>query len=131
MERDELVENTSVRQREDEGFRRWFVNSFFEVILWYKANKADLIGFQFCYSRKNNEKAFTWTSEYASNRLVSDTFYETGMSHMSTGVLKGEGGAIPEDIIKRFDMESGILGEEIKTLIIEKIKDYNNKLARK
>ncbi len=131
MKKDLLVENMNVRQREDEGYRKWFLNSFFEIILWYKANKKDFIGFQFCYSRNTNERAFTWTNEYVSNRLVSDTFFEKGISHMSTGVLKGEGGVISEEIINKFDLESEILGEEIKTFIIGKIRDYNNKLLKK
>jgi len=127
MEKDQLVENKEVRQREDEGYRKWFLNSFFEVILWYQKNREDFIGFQFCYSRNNNERAFTWTDQFASNRMVSDTFFEKGVSHMSTGVLKGEGGVIPEEIIEKFDSEAAILDASMKVFIIDKIRNYNLK----
>jgi hypothetical protein len=127
MNIEQITENVNVRQRDNEGFRKWYLNSFFDVILWYEENKVDLIGFQLCYSRNKNEKAFTWTKNYSSNRLVSDTFFEKGISHMSTGILKGEGGCIPEEVIKRFETETDILGKEIQDLIISKIKIYNQK----
>jgi hypothetical protein len=130
MKIEQLTEINNVRQRDSEGFRRWYLNSFFDVILWYKNNKKDLIGFQFCYSRNNNEKAFTWTEQYTSNRLVSDTFFEKGVSHISTGILKGEGGHIPEEIIIRFKNESEIINEDIKELIIEKIEEYNKSIEK-
>jgi len=31
-----ITENRSVRQRPEEGFRRWFLNEFFDIIIWYE-----------------------------------------------------------------------------------------------
>ncbi len=130
LKNEQMTEFVNVRQRENEGFRKWYLNSFFDVILWYKKNKKDFIGFQFCFSRNNNEKAFTWTKKYTSNRLVSDTFFEKGVSHMSTGILKGEGGRIPDEVIIRFQNESEIIDKEIKELIIKKIEQYNKNIEK-
>ncbi len=130
MEIEQLTEHENVRQRENEGFRRWYLNSYFDVILWYKEDHKTFIGFQLCYSRNNNEKAFTWTKDYTSNRLVSDSFFEKGVSHMSTGILKGEGGYIPEEVIIRFKNESNIIDKEIKELIIKKIEEYNKRIDK-
>jgi len=105
MNHEQLKENVSVRQRDDEGYRTWYFNSFFDVVLWYSSKGGEFLGFQICYSRNFHEKAFTWTPNYSSHRLVSDTYFEKGVSHMSTGILTGDGGVIPEEVVQRFISE--------------------------
>lgn len=34
-----LVENKNVRQRKDEGVRRWFLDDYFDFIVWYNKDK--------------------------------------------------------------------------------------------
>ncbi|HAW86324.1 MAG: hypothetical protein A2087_07415 [Spirochaetes bacterium GWD1_61_31] len=125
MKSDPLTENLAVRQRQDEGHRRWFVNSFFDLIVWYDSPGGQLTGFQFCYSRNLKERAFTWTSDYTSSHIVSDTFIEKGVSRMGTGILKGDGGPIPASVVDRFRDEAAALDLALRDLIISKIKDYN------
>ncbi|MCD1653592.1 hypothetical protein K7J14_02620 [Treponema zuelzerae] len=125
MHHEQLTENLTVRQRDDEGYRKWYLNSYFDLIVWYSSKGGALIGFQICYSRNFQEKAFTWTPQYRSNRLVSDTYFEKGVSHMSSGILEGEGGLIPENVIQKFVFESNNLEVEEKKLVVDKMTDYN------
>ena len=127
MKVDQLEEKINVRQRETEGFRRWFVNKYFEIILWYEKKDGDLYGFQFCFSRNKNEKAYTWTKDYQSSHKISDSYIEPGYSNMSTAILHGDGGLIPEDIIIKYKEESKNIDEEINRLIVEKMIEYNKK----
>jgi hypothetical protein len=120
-----LVENLDVRQRENEGWRRWFVNSYFELIVWYQSPSGPLTGFQLCLSRNRWERAFTWTSEYASSHFVSDAFIEDGFSKMSTGILRGDGNRISEPELERFERESASLDPDLRNLILAKIHEYN------
>ena len=126
MEKDQLNEVTNVRQRENEGYRRWFSNSYFDLILWYDKKDGDFFGFQLCYSKNKSERVFTWTHEYSSSHLVSDTFIEKGFSKMSTGILKGDGGIIPENVINKFIDESNHLEIHLQQLILNKIGLYNS-----
>ncbi len=41
-----IVEKKDARQIENEGFRRWFTDDFFDLIVWYE-NK-EITGFQLC-----------------------------------------------------------------------------------
>ena len=79
-----LIENKNVRQREEEGYRRWFLNDFFDVIIWYDKPKGSMKGFQVCYSKNRNEKAFTWSERMASSRYVSDD--EDGRRQIEQGL---------------------------------------------
>jgi hypothetical protein len=58
-----LVEIRNTRQIEGEGFRRWFTDEFFDLIVWYD-EKRTLVGFQLCYDKEGRERALTWTREH-------------------------------------------------------------------
>lgn len=127
MKNDQLGEIINVRQRENEGFRRWFVNKYFEIILWYEKKDGDLYGFQFCFSRNKNEKAYTWTKDYQSSHKVTGSFIEQGYSNLSTAILQGDGGSIPEEVINKYKEESKNIDEDINILIVTKINEYNKR----
>jgi len=124
---DLLKENLSVRQRPEEGHRRWFMNSYFELIVWYHSKGGELYGFQLCLSRNHSERAFTWTTEYTSSHKVSEASAENGYANPKTGILQGDGELISEDELARFRQESTLLEEDLRVLIVDKIVNYNQK----
>ena len=67
-----LSEIRNARQVEGEGFRRWFTDDYFDLIVWY-GNDRRLIGFQLCYDKQERERALTWTLEHGfqHNRIDS------------------------------------------------------------
>jgi len=116
-----LEENKGVRQRPDEGFRRWFVNAYFEVIVWYDKPGGELTGFQLCVDRHQQEHAFTWTKEYAAHHFVSTSLQEPGVSRLATGILRGTGREISERDLNRLRDEQGDLDEALLAFIVEKV----------
>ena len=123
-----LHENKEVRQRPEEGYRRWFVNDYFDIILWYDHEGGELTGFQVCFSKNKDERAFSWQkNEYASSHYVSDPVRETGTSGLATNILYGYAGIIPGETIRRLKDEKGELDDEILSLILESIETYNGK----
>ena len=122
-----LSEHRNVRQRTNEGYRRWFVSSFFDIIVWYDKPNGNLTGFQFCFQKNKSERAFTWTDEYQSSHIVSDGSIGFGTGHFGSAVLHGDGGLIPDTVMERFKKESGELDTDLKQVIIEKIKIYNSR----
>lgn len=120
-----LIENKEVRQRPDEGFRRWFVSPFFELIVWYEGQPREISGFQLCVSRNAAERAFTWTKAYTSSHFVSESRTEAGISGMATGILKGDGKRYSREIVARFEAEAVDLEPELRALVLEKWNDYN------
>jgi hypothetical protein len=129
MDVEPLSEIKTVRQRPTEGYRRWYVNSYFDVILWNDKLDGELIGFQLCYSRNKSERAFTWTREYQSSHHVSHGFGQLGTGHMATAILQGDGGPIPPAVIERFTLESTEMPPSARELILERLHDYNARRA--
>ena len=122
-----LVENKEVRQRPDEGFRRWFVNRHYDIIFWYDREGGSLIGFQFCYGKPYHEKAYTCGETFSSHRYVSSYLSDSGAGVLETAILKGTAGLIPDEEIERFREEQGDLDPDLAEIIIEKMEDFNRR----
>lgn len=122
-----LSENRSVRQRPEEGFRRWFVNEFFDLIVWYESSEGELIGFQLCYNRHVDERAFTWQRGKQSSHFVSSGADERGVPWIATAVLHGDAGPVPEEVLERLAAEQGDLDPDLLQLVTERARDFNRR----
>ncbi len=120
-----LVEHKGVRQRPDEGFRRWFVNDFFDVIVWYESAAGELVGFQLCYNRNKVERAFTWHRNKRSSHYVSSGDDGRGRPWKATAILYGDAGPVPEEVILRLQEERGELDDSLLDMITKSVRDYN------
>lgn len=118
---EKLLEIKDVRQRSEEGYRRWFSNDSFDLILWYKDSGEEIKGLQFCYGKPYAERAFTWEKSYRSSHYISE---KTDLGS-SAGILWGDAGRIPQGEIENFKETSSDIGEELETLVLKKIAEYN------
>lgn len=127
-----LTEFKDVRQRPEEGFRRWFSDAVFDVILWYDREGGEIRGFQLCYDKRHEERAFTKKKEsriLRSHRYVSNGPNFDGANKM-TSVLKGDAGKVDEVVLRSLMEEAGDLGPEIATMIVSEIEGWNKSLAQ-
>jgi hypothetical protein len=46
-----LNEIANPRQIPGEGPRRWFTDSYFDLIVWYQGASSSIAGFQLCYDK--------------------------------------------------------------------------------
>jgi len=65
-----LVEVHNVRQIPGEGFRRWFSDDYFDLIVWHD-DVGLMSGFQLCYDKTGYERVLTWRRGhgYAHDRI--------------------------------------------------------------
>ena len=54
-----LREIKKISQMSDEPRRRWFSDEYFDLIAWYSPDD-EIIGFQLCYDKDNNERTLNW-----------------------------------------------------------------------
>jgi len=57
-----LTEVKNVRQYPEEGNRRWFMDKDMDLILWFKNDIKNLIGFQISYDKRSVQRTITWKS---------------------------------------------------------------------
>ena len=117
-----LAEYPRVRQIEGEGFRRWFTNGYFDLIVWYDKTRR-LIGFQLCYDKDDHERALTWTttSGFQHNRV--DDGEIPGHSKM-TPIIVADGTFNVRPVAERFREASTAIEPGIATFVSETLGTY-------
>ncbi len=118
-----LCEIRNVKQHSGEPRRQWFVDDYFDLIVWFNKNR-EIIGFQLCYDKVKNQHALTWNSGfgYIHNR-VDDGEQKPG-KHKSSPVLVTDGKFDYEHIAEIFKRESGNLDESLAEFIYHKLRLY-------
>lgn len=123
-----IKENLEVRQRDNEGWRRWFVNDFFDIILWYSKKDGELIGFQVCYGRGTaDERAYTYEFSSQSHHFVAEGQKPNSLGKLGTAILTGHAGRIPQHVLDKLVDEAGDLPSNMLRLILEKAGEFNNR----
>ncbi|MGA2478014.1 MAG: hypothetical protein ABSG63_04605 [Spirochaetia bacterium] len=117
-----LAEIQNTRQVAGEGFRRWFTDDYFDLIVWYGNDNA-LLGFQLCYDKQRQERALTWTTEHGFQHNRIDAGEVPGHAKM-TPLIIADGAFNRDPVAERFRRESAALDPVIATFVYAKLKEY-------
>jgi len=117
-----LQEIEGIRQIFGEGRRRWFSNRFFQLIVWYKKESDEFLGFQLCYDIADYHRSLTWKerSGYRHNAVDDNGF----SGHPQSPVLTNDTAFDSAEIGTKFKGESVNIDTEIVTFVCGKISDY-------
>jgi hypothetical protein len=119
-----LKEKRDVRQIEGEGYRRWFADKYFDLIVWYEDESAETcVGFQLCYDKEGTERALTWSKQHGySHTKVDDG--ENPYSSKMTPVLVSDGVFEHETVRKQFLDAADNLEDDLTAYIDDKLQAY-------
>lgn len=117
-----LTEIRNARQVEGEGFRRWFTDDYFDLIVWYGDENA-LIGFQLCYDKLGKERALTWTSDYGFQHNRIDSGEVPGHSKM-TPIIVADGAFSRDPIAERFRAASSGIEPGVAQFVYDTVMRY-------
>lgn len=117
-----LVEQKKVRQFEEDQFRRWFSDDYFDLIVWHDA-QGGITGFQLCYDKSRSERAFTWTrDEGYSHHRIDDGEQITRLK--GSPILVSDGTFSAKAVSERFREASRGIDRYIADFVYEKILEY-------
>ncbi|TFG59973.1 MAG: hypothetical protein E4H36_12870 [Spirochaetales bacterium] len=119
-----LKENKNVSQVEGEGFRRWFMDDFFDLIVWYNNEGGEIVGFQLCYDKTGNERALTWRKSGSTDHMRVDAG-ETPFQAKMTPVLVADGIFDSGLVLEKFLAASEPVGRDERDLVAGVLKDYS------
>ncbi len=117
-----LVEIHNTRQIDGEGFRRWFTDDYFDLIVWYDEQQA-LLGFQLCYDKEGRERAVTWTRERGFQHSRIDAGEVTGRAKM-TPIVVADGAFNRDPIAERFHAESSEIDRAVAAFVYDTLRKY-------
>ena len=119
-----LAEIQNCRQVPGEGRRRWFTDSFFDLIVWYQGDGSQIRGFQLCYDKQSSERALTWhRGQGFDHRRIDDGEYPGRMK--MTPILVPDGAFDYAVIAERFREESGRIDADIRGFVYKTLMSYS------
>jgi len=117
-----LVEIKDVRQIENDDYRRWFTDDFFDLIVWY-SDQGGVTGFQLCYDKAHMERALTWRRNRGFSHTKIDDGENPGQAKM-TPILVADGLFSKQEIARRFERESRQIDPKVARFVFKKIMEY-------
>jgi hypothetical protein len=119
-----LYEIQNIRQNEGEPIRRWFVDDYFDLVVWMN-NDRQIDGFQLCYDKSGEQHALTWHREsgYMHNRV--DTGEGKPGKPKEIPILVADGNFQYEEIARVFKEKSENLEQPLADMIYKKIVQYS------
>jgi hypothetical protein len=123
-----LKELKHVSQIPGEPRRRWFADDYFDLIVWYD-EKNELSGFQLCYNKEKDERAFTWKrhSTYTHHRVDDG---ETKPQRKATPILVTDGVFDYKAVADRFQQEGKNIEKTVYEFVLGKILQYESSSGR-
>ena len=125
-----LTEIANVKQIHDEGFRRWFTDEQFDLIIWYARESGEvdhITGFQLCYDKVETERALTWRKASGFVHETVDDGENPGYIGM-TPVLHG-GGTFDRSMPARFRDACAGIPQKLTYFLLGKLEEYNAQSA--
>jgi hypothetical protein len=118
-----LKEIKNVRQIEGEPERRWFESGYFDLLVW-QDKSGNIVGFQLCYDKQQNQRAITWNikTQYTHDRV--DDGENASVGYKATSILQTDCKFDKETIAAFFQEQSGDIDREVAEFIYQKIMEY-------
>ena len=117
-----LSEIANPRQVVGEGFRRWFTDDYFDLIVWY-GDEDRPIGFQLCYDKQTRERALTWTRAHGFQHDRMDAGETPGHPKM-TPIIVADGAFNRDPVAERFRGASARIDPLVVSFVLEKLGLY-------
>lgn len=118
-----LAEIPKVKQIPGEPQRRWFMDNFFDLIVWLD-EQSQIIGFQLCYDVSGNERALTWRRKVGFQHQRVDDGERHGMRFKGTPILVADGAFEGAHIAEVFRVQSLNIDSKIAEFMIEKLQQF-------
>lgn len=118
-----IAEIPYVKNIDNEPRRRWFADDEFDLIVWYDPRDR-IVGFQLCYDKQNNQRAFTW-KEPGSMRhdRVDDGEGQPGQ-YKSTPILIPDETFDAPRVAESFMARGALLEPSIFAIVIQQLKEW-------
>src|SRR4051794_11827944 len=112
-------------QHEGEHRRQWFTDDYFDLYVWYHSDNT-IFGFQLCYDKTGDQRAFTWlsTGDFRHERV--DPGESSPLASRSPTITH----ACPFDpwpVRYEFDLRSSQLDPTLHALILERLDAFPTK----
>lgn len=100
---------------------RWFSDDYFDLIVWHD-DQGRITGFQLCYDKKWDERAYTWKENQLPVHERIDSGETSPLKNMAP-ILVPDGIAPYDELIKRFRENAVAVDPAICELVLSKLAE--------
>ena len=118
-----LSEIRNARQVAGEGYRRWFTDADFDLIVWY-TDEGLLAGFQLCYDKEDSERALTWTRDHGFQHNRVDAGEVPGHSKM-TPIIVADGAFDRDHVTALFRAASAAIDPRVASFVLQRLEEVS------
>jgi len=120
-----LKEVKNLRQIPGEPERRWFANSYFDLIVWFDDDE-NIVEFQLCYDKSGDERVLTWRKNDTYSHDQVDQGENNPGRRKATPVFLPNGIFDHKTTSEIFLQSSKEIDTHISSFICEKISTFEN-----
>ena len=118
-----LIECKNVSQ-EQIGFRRYFMDTFFDLFVWYDRADGEITGFELCYDKQNNERSIIWDRAAGYTHSGVDSGEEAPGRYKQSPLLVADGVLDNRSLAKRFKENELQMDRTVFETVYQKIVQY-------
>lgn len=112
-----------VKQIRGEAKRRWFTDDYWDLYVWMD-KQGNLIGFQLCYGKPDNEHALTMFDGKKPVHTRVSTSKPNGLHNNMTPILVADGHFDSDTVRERFIRDGSELDEVVRDYVTERLNDF-------
>lgn len=107
--------------QKDDGIRNeWYVNDYFDLVVWFDEENDDILGFQLCYDKLYNEHSLT----YKKNGRIQHNKIESSFSFNGSPLVIANGEFKSFHIVKKFENDSINIDSHIREEVLNRLNEY-------
>jgi hypothetical protein len=119
-----LTKENKVKVRGD--YRRsWMSDDYLDLIVWYEHGNA-IHGFQLCYGKPEQERAFTWLKDRGFSHRKIDSGDEDPEANR-TPILLPDRSFPADEVTSEFQKRSTELPRSLRNFVLAKLKQFTRK----
>lgn len=125
-----LHEVQGARQVPGEGFRRWFTDQYFDLIVWYEGAdpSGPITGFQLCYDKSSRERALTWRRGTGfAHEKVDDGEGGHALAAKMSPILVPDGIFDAAGVAKRLAAHTAEMDSSVAAFVLETVEGYHSR----
>ncbi len=122
-----MIHEVQTRQVPGEGFRRWFADGDFDLIVWYGGRDASapVDGFQLCYDKKHHERALTWRrGQGFRHEEVDDGESGPSLQFKMTPILVPDGIFDAAAVARRLEARTTEMDPALARFVLRTLSEY-------
>lgn len=124
-----LTEFAGVRQIPNDGYRRWFTDSDFDLFVWYDdESRETVVGFQLCYNKRTEQKALTWYRDRGYLHTAVDDGEGSPLKNR-TPILVADGQFPRDRVVRQFLVAAKSIDRSLFDLVKQRLEEYPAKIG--